>query len=283
METDGQPPVNCIIKLGGAALTFKDTFETLNPDILEATVAHIEHLVSQNQKIIIVHGAGSFGHFQAAQAGLAHGNGTPLDFSKTRLSVTKLNHLVVTALINRGIPAIGVSPVASWTCRNRAVVTDGCHHIAMLLTHGFLPVLHGDAVFDETLKYTILGGDPIMARLCQVFRPQRAVFMTNVPGVFDRPPNIQGARRLRAVLVDRNDLEVWEGVTADGEKVREIETSELEHDTTGGVKAKVKEAGGVVAAGTPVRVVQAGTPAALQACKIQELPEDWIGTEIKTG
>lgn len=282
MDTVGQPSVTCIIKLGGAALTIKDTFETLNSAILEVAAAQIEQLLASNQTIIIVHGAGSFGHFQAAQAGLAQGGGTPLDFSETRLSVTKLNHLVVTALTKRGIPAVGVSPVGAWRCRNRAVVADGCSHVAALLSQGFVPVLHGDAVFDESLKYTILGGDPIMARLCQIFRPHRAVFMTNVEGVFDRPPNIEGARRLRAVLVDRNSLDVWEGVTVDGEKVREIETSELAHDTTGGVKAKVAEAAGVVAAGTPVRVVQAGTPAALQACELQELPEDWIGTEIIT-
>ena len=120
-----------------------------------------------------------------------------------------------------------------------------------------------------------------MARLSHVFHPKKAVFMTNVDGVFDRPPSEEGAQRLRVVLVDKNNVENWEGVTVDGKKVDEIETSELAHDTTGGVKAKITEAAGVVIAGTPVRIVQAGTAAALQACDLQELPDDWIGTEVQ--
>lgn len=62
----------------------------------------------------MVHGAGSFGHFEASQYGITKPD-TPQQtllegFAKTRRSVTWLNHLVVSALIEAGIPAVGVSP-----------------------------------------------------------------------------------------------------------------------------------------------------------------------------
>ena len=295
--------VSCIVKLGGAAITDKTQLETLNEDVLNTVAAQIDHLIKCGERIIIVHGAGSFGHFQAVESGIAHGGKPELDhaailqgFSQTRLSVTKLNNLVVSALVKRGIPAVGVSPMGSWITGNRRILADGCNQIAALLEEGFLPVLHGDAVFDTCTTFTILGGDPIMTRLCQVFRPKRAaVFMTNVQGIFDRPPaesSGSSARLLRKILVQSSTSSstiggggfegtFWQGFDADGSIVEGIETSELGHDTTGGVRAKVEEAVEAVRAGISVRVVKAGSEAALHACIDTELSREWIGTEIR--
>ena len=75
------------------------------------------------------------------------------------------------------------------TASRAQVVEDGCGAVAAALRAGLLPVIHGDAVFDTQLGCTILGGDPLTARLCQVFRPECAVFL--VGGVF------VGVRRAR--------------------------------------------------------------------------------------
>lgn len=58
-------PCHCIIKLGGSAITHKSQLETLKPDVLQ----HICNSIQQLHKtavdgIVLVHGAGSFGHFQ---------------------------------------------------------------------------------------------------------------------------------------------------------------------------------------------------------------------------
>jgi hypothetical protein len=60
------------------------------------------------------------------------------------------------------------------------VVTDGCDAVRAAMEAGLLPVLHGDAVLDEELGCTILGGDPLVARLCQAFRPDCCVFLVGV-------------------------------------------------------------------------------------------------------
>lgn len=191
--------VHCVIKLGGAAITIKDELETVNPT-LEKTIQQIVTLINENKfKVILVHGAGSFGHFHAAEVGLHRGStsGTApasllLGFSKTRLSVLQLNLLVVQALVKQGLPAVGMSPACSWVCRDRAVVADGCAQVQSLLDQGLIPVLHGDAVLDETLGVTVLGGDAIMATLCQYFKPHKAVFMVSRPPTsgcdLSRPP-----------------------------------------------------------------------------------------------
>lgn len=63
---------------------------------------------------VVVHGAGSFGHFEASQYRVTKPD-TPQEtlregFAKTRRSVTRLNHLVVSALIDAGLPSVGLSP-----------------------------------------------------------------------------------------------------------------------------------------------------------------------------
>ena len=301
MESNNNAPsVDCVIKLGGAAITIKDDFETLNQEILENVAVQVHQMHSKGLRLIIVHGAGSFGHFQAATYGIAHGGNptaapatTLQGFAQTRLSVTKLNHLVVSSLVNHGIPAIGVSPLGSWTTTNRKIATDGCHHIATLLAHGYVPVIHGDAI-DTALQCTILGGDPIMTRLCQYFKPRiAAVYMTNVAGIYDRPPLLveneksgRGAASaslkanlLREIVVDKNTGS-WIAYGMGGLIINSIETSELEHDSTGGIKQKVSEAVEAVMGTTRVRVVKAGTEAALDACTLDTLPDDWQGTEL---
>lgn len=74
----------------------------------------IKQLLHIRTGFVVVHGAGSFGHFEASQYGITKPH-TPQHtllegFAKTRRSVTRLNQLVVSALVDAGVPAVGLSP-----------------------------------------------------------------------------------------------------------------------------------------------------------------------------
>ena len=62
-----------IVKAGGSALTKKSVLETLNADSLERISGSIAALTSRGFRIVLIHGAGSFGHFQAKTYALSHG------------------------------------------------------------------------------------------------------------------------------------------------------------------------------------------------------------------
>lgn len=190
------PDVAVIVKLGGAALTNKQRLETLEHEVLAASARQLAALhAAIGPRFVVVHGAGSFGHQVAAAAGVAAGGihessavrqTGPLSpspsavrqgFAATRASVTKLNQLVVAALLAAGVPAVGVSPFPTWTTRRRRVMADGCDGVAALLAAGLVPVLHGDAVLDEQLGCTILSGDVLVTRLCQAFTPAVVAFL----------------------------------------------------------------------------------------------------------
>jgi isopentenyl phosphate kinase len=82
-----------IFKVGGAAITDKNDSEKLNREVLEATCRSLsETCGGVDRPIVIVHGAGSFGHHIASVAGVAQGGLESLTvkcgFVDTRYRVT---------------------------------------------------------------------------------------------------------------------------------------------------------------------------------------------------
>uniref|UniRef100_M0ZSX9 Aspartate/glutamate/uridylate kinase family protein n=1 Tax=Solanum tuberosum TaxID=4113 RepID=M0ZSX9_SOLTU len=129
--------LRCIVKLGGAAITCKNKLETIDEENLkevssqirqafvpESTSANVigmdwskrsgqsevptfindlcDQPVADSESFIVVHGAGSFGHFQASKSGVHKGGlSRPLvkaGFVATRISVTSLNLEIVRSL-----------------------------------------------------------------------------------------------------------------------------------------------------------------------------------------
>jgi len=102
-----------------------------------------------------------------------------------------------------------------------------------------VPVLHGDACLDEVQGASILSGDTLMTLLAQELRPRLVVFVTDVPGVFDRPPEEPGATLIPRILVG-------------GGAGPAVKTSTALHDVTGGVAAKLEAAIAIARSGTRV-------------------------------
>ncbi|KAF3327506.1 Isopentenyl [Carex littledalei] len=158
-----------------------------------------------NSNFIVVHGAGSFGHFQASKSGVHKGGlHSPLvqaGFVATRISVTSLNLEIVRALAREGIPAVGMSPFAcGWSTRQRDIASADSSQIVDSLLAGFVPVLHGDAVLDHALDCTILSGDVIIRHLAELLTPKYVVFLTDVLGVYNRPPSDPDAVLLKEIV-----------------------------------------------------------------------------------
>ncbi|GBG62285.1 hypothetical protein CBR_g29893 [Chara braunii] len=308
-----QSNVRFIVKVGGAAISDKTCFETLNHTVLEMTACHLQEAAGieatdgrsdggddlnkdgvfqvkdrqlHNRKVgmVVVHGAGSFGHFTASKYHLGRGGfgtcyRTAMGLAKTRASVTHLNQTLVQTLIRHGVPAVGISPFAAgWRTKfgGQAVERDGNHGmdiICQVLRSGLVPVMHGDASFEIGQGVAILSGDVIIRHMAKALCPQFVVFLTDVPGVFNRPPSVEGATLLREIEVD--DDGGWivvnppeENVRTDGAHGAEtVVTTVSPHDATGGMAAKIKEAATIAAAGVPVLIAQAGTAHALAACK----------------
>jgi len=239
------------VKLGGAAITHKDKLETVNRESLEELAGVVSRVTNGSagdrpKSIVLIHGAGSFGHFQAKQYGVSKGWYTErgaaserdphvcTGFALTRASVAKLNAFVCEALLAKGVRACGVSPFSmGWEMNAKQVASDGdsARVIRGLLETGFVPVVHGDCVYDYAQGCAILSGDDLMLRLASLLRPKYCVFCTDVAGVFDRPPHEAGAQLIREIVV---------GNGGEREQMSARASAGMAHDVTGGMAAKLK-------------------------------------------
>ena len=65
--------VDVVLKMGGAFLTEKDKLHCLRPESVETAALHIAEALKANFTMILVHGAGSYGHFEAKKYKLNKG------------------------------------------------------------------------------------------------------------------------------------------------------------------------------------------------------------------
>ncbi|OMO93361.1 Aspartate/glutamate/uridylate kinase [Corchorus capsularis] len=324
-EVNLNQTIRCIVKLGGAAITCKNELEKINEENLETVSSHLREamiLESCSKKVIgmdwskragvsdvsaslsdfgdqgqfnvdfsrfiVVHGAGSFGHFQASKSGVHKGGlNQPLvkaGFVATRISVTTLNLEIVRALAREGIPSIGMSPYAcGWSTFERNVASADLSGVTKAVDSGFVPVLHGDAVLDHSLGCTILSGDVIIRHLAEHMKPEYVVFLTDVLGVYDRPPTDPNAVLLREIAVDEDGG--WSVVKPKLESTnKQVEITVAAHDTTGGMVTKISEAAMIAKLGIDVYIVKAATTHSLRALSGElrrHIPDDWLGTIIR--
>ena len=107
-----------VMKLGGAALTKKDDFETLHDENLASCAELIAAAwTNESSRCVVIHGAGSFGHFQAREHNLKAGGGysngvaieaTRMGLSACRLSLARLNTALLGELCRMGVPAVTI-------------------------------------------------------------------------------------------------------------------------------------------------------------------------------
>lgn len=281
-----------VVKIGGSCLTNKATKETLNDDMLKWFSQSMSEVITQDtsnntkcstatkRRYILVHGAGSFGHFTAKEYGLRGLSSEPnIDpkqqgyivegVAETRRSVQTLNQHVISALLKHGVPAVGLSPLGlGLPCPNsdesKRAFQEGLQRlIASTLEAGFVPVMHGDACLYGTYGAGILGGDTLLELLgaSSDTMIQQAIFITDVAGIYTSNPHVDPT----ATLVERIEIGDEGEILATSSGAVKATGSTHEHDVTGGLAAKLGAAATIAKSNIPVSIVQCGTMSALQA------------------
>ncbi|MDY3097183.1 isopentenyl phosphate kinase, partial [Methanobrevibacter sp.] len=110
-----------ILKIGGSSLTNKDSSESeVNFESLERIALEIKSSLDNGPKqLIIVHGAGSFGHPPAKKYKIGEAFDESeypqkrIGFCETQNAVKKLNMHVCEAFIKQGLPVVAI-PASSF-------------------------------------------------------------------------------------------------------------------------------------------------------------------------
>lgn len=178
-----------ILKLGGSAITHKEKPQTANKPVIENLACEIAE--AHTPQLIVVHGGGSFGHPLAKQYKINKGfknSSQIIGFSKTHEAMTVLNGLIVKALIQHNIPAVGMAPSSFILTKSDRIEKMDITVLQKLLEMEFMPVLYGDAVFDFDKGFTILSGDQLVARLAVTLNAERIIIGVDVDGLCTADP-----------------------------------------------------------------------------------------------
>ena len=121
-----------ILKIGGSILTNKDSTESeVDNDSLKRIASEIKASLDISPKqLIIVHGAGSFGHPPAKKYRIGEAFDESeypqkrIGFCKTQNAVKKLNMLICEAFIEEGLPVVAI-PASSFMTANDKRIVEG--------------------------------------------------------------------------------------------------------------------------------------------------------------
>ena len=270
------------LKLGGSLITDKTRPYTPLLDMMDDLALQIAtSLRSQpDLRLVIGHGAGSFGHVAASEYKTRDGYPRPSPlthrerdatedtywkgFAEVWYQASSLNRHVMEALHKAGLRTIALPPSGSVIASDGQVTVWETTPIRMALAAGIVPVIFGDVVFDEVRGGTILSTENLFAYLVKAMAPDRV---------------------LLAGLEDA----VWEDFPARTRRIEQITPQsfeEIKHgvggsaaaDVTGGMEAKVREMLELVqeTPGLRVQIFSGTQPGNL----VRALLGEKLGTEI---
>jgi len=155
--------------------------------------------------LIIIHGAGSYGHPIANEYELINGykrSEQLIGFSKTRQAMMSLNKFIVDAFIQNNITAISVQPSAFVLTKKGRITEFDPILIERMLRMNLVPLLYGDAVLDEALGFSILSGDQLTANLAINLEAKQIIIGVDVDGLYTEDPKINPD----AILIEETTL-----------------------------------------------------------------------------
>jgi len=194
------PPIMLLVKLGGSVLTDKGRLRSPRRTAIRRLA---RELAAARAPLLVVHGAGSYGHILARKHRLNEGGATRAKrgaAARVQADVKALDGLVVDALIAAGLAAVPIPPSAVLSLDDGRVSSIDLTPFLEFSSMSFTPVTFGDVVRDLRRGFSICSGDLLMLELARAFRPERALFVADVDGLFTADPKThKSARLLEAV------------------------------------------------------------------------------------
>ncbi len=226
-----------IAKLGGSLITHKEKPLTLNTEALDG----IGNALSKSDiPFILVHGGGSFGHYYADKYGLSlkPSKASAEGVSKTKASMLELSTRVLNCLDKHGIKPYPLPPSSFVESSIKAKMKL----FFSFIDYGLTPITHGDVLF-KLGGFYVLSGDEITSMLSEALKPTRAIFLSNVDGIY-------------------RDLSQPDSLIEElkSEDLTKIQLKSIHMDVSGGMMLKIREAMKIAKKGIDVMFINGAKP-----------------------
>jgi len=220
------------IKLGGAAITFKDRPSTANLQVIEDSAQTLSEFYKEIP-MLIGHGGGSFPHPVAAQYKVQEGLSVcgAEGFVKTHEAAAEINAIVMEALLEKNIPAVSIQPSACTLMRAGMIEKMNTAPIKNALENDLIPIIYGDVILDTEKGCSIASTEMLFDFLAEELSPSSIIMGTDVDGVFTQDPKI-GEGELIKEITPQNIGDVLEKLAGQESTIT---------DVTGSMHHKVKQ------------------------------------------
>jgi isopentenyl phosphate kinase len=272
------------LKLGGSLITDKMKPYTPRLDAMDDLALQVTTMLHRQPdlRLVIGHGAGSFGHVAASEYKTRDGYPPPSEiayrdgdstediywkgFAEVWYQASSLNRYVMEALHKAGLRSIALPPSGSVIASDGRVSVWETTPIRMALAAGIVPVIFGDVVFDEIRGGTILSTENLFAYLVKALAPERVLLAGLEDAVWEDFP--ARTRRIERITPESFE-EIKHGVGGSAAA-----------DVTGGMEAKVREMLELVQEnpGLKVQIFSGTQPGNLARALLGEV----LGTEISS-
>ncbi|MHA2007685.1 MAG: isopentenyl phosphate kinase [Promethearchaeota archaeon] len=238
-----------ILKLGGSLLTEKNKPLSIREDVATSVV---QQIISAEEKIILIHGGGSFGHPLAKKYSISKGLNHSIPnqifgLTKTHDAMNKLNSFIINLFLEENFPVLSFQPSSIFLKDHVRILTKSIELIENALDLDILPILYGDIILEKHGSFSIISGDQIITELCKnlnKYRISKVIFATEIDGIFINDIQAGNKRIKLATKLSLRELEDLD--LADlGQKI----------DVTGGMLGKINSIKNIVELNIPVQLL----------------------------
>ncbi|MDD1771642.1 MAG: isopentenyl phosphate kinase family protein [Methanomassiliicoccales archaeon] len=214
-----------LVKLGGSVITDKGRYRTFDRD---TAVRLAKEIAASGESVVLVHGAGSFGHVLAKEHSLHLGitqSSQLMGAAMVMSDVRELDLEMSRCLTEAGLSIVPLPPASCAEMSGGDLHMLDAERFRRYLELDMVPMTFGDVVWDRRRGLSICSGDQLMMRLAKELRPDKVIFVTDVDGVFTADPNLDP----KATLVETVDRMVLDS----------LPRTERNVDVTGSIFAKI--------------------------------------------
>lgn len=256
-----------LIKFGGSLITNKSEKCSAKLEIIDKLSYTISEILNMGKKVIIVHGAGGYGHIKAKKWRISEGKILEIidDQYKAIVEIRNdmeiLNKLIISRLASYSIDAKSYSPHKNGIGLGLDYTLD--EEFFRTTSVDYVPVTYGDVVDSNTEKeFGILSGDDLCEIICNVFKPSHVIFtMDGALGLIDDPSLPNGGNLIREFYPNN----------------QEIVTTKIPNDVTGGMSLKLKRAINCHKTGARVSIINGNN---VEMILNAISGEEYVGTEF---
>lgn len=197
-----------LVKLGGSLITDKNKPFTPRHDVIKRLAKEIHEARQEKKlKVIVGHGGGSFPHKPAkdyrTNEGIINGNSFK-GISLVQDAASKLNRIIVDALIDAGENAISVQPSASLISENGRIKEWYLKPVTEMLRKGLLPVPYGDVALDTKKGCCIISTEEILNYISRHSSFKKIILAGITNGVYEKDPTIYPDAKLIPEINSKN-------------------------------------------------------------------------------